>query len=366
MAKHWRWFVVAGLICLTALYTIIRAYQSIPQPQPAEAQKPPTPAPAPAPARPLEKRALTLAPLQLDFGEVALGKTQYATVQVSNALDRPVQVYRVLSECVCIAGEVDPAVLHPKGSSTLTVSFTGIPGKRAYQGHVSLITDETGPSRYEVDVKGRILQDFIVENETLLFGRVERNVERILTTTVRRKEGKPFEIREVRTARPEFQFTWKPLEEGRKDAWKLTIAAKGAIAGTFVDEVSVVTDQPLEASPLITLHFEVEGDVSCTPAVALAGVSSATGKAEGFETVLRAKAGGKLEIQSVRESRDLAVDFASEDLPDGATRLKIQITADIPPGAPFGELLITTNKQSEPVRLPYRINLPPPPGSKNP
>jgi hypothetical protein len=301
---------------------------------------------------------LRFSPETLEFGEIALGEKKTLSVSVENPGKRPVAVLRTLFSCACLGGGMERSTLDPGETGTLNVTFTGVPGRRSYSTTVSIITDEPGACRYEVGIRGQVELEFTLDPEALAFGTLELNEERTLETVVRRRDGRSFEIREIPSPRPEFSFAWKPVEEGKGTAYRITAKGRGLRAASLVESATVVTDRGAQHSPQILLSLEAQGNIRCAPSVAVLRVAS-DGTLPSVETVLKHKEGKPLKVESVRESRELPVRFELGTESGGGERVRIHLEKGIPSGAPFGEFLITVAEEPEPIRLPYRIELSP-------
>ena len=342
MSPKARWIVAAGLLIVVAAAILARSGKS-------GGWKPPESDLSREDASKLPSRVLKFLPESLDFGEILTGQKKTLTLGVHNPGSRAVTIFRVIFSCTCMSGGVEQLVVPPGEGARIPVSFTGLPGKRIWSAFASVITDEPGASKYEIALLGKVQRDFVVDPEILVFGQVEREKTRAMTATVRRRDGSEFAIREVKAARPEFTFTWKPDGEGKAASYELTATAKALVAGSLAETVRVVTDPGLDGSTLIVVTLEVHSEVTCTPPVV-----NGTG-ATSFETILRHKTGAAIQVENVKESRDVPIAFATTSAEDNGLRLMITFQEGLPVGPPLGEFLINVTGEQEPVRLPYRV-----------
>jgi hypothetical protein len=104
------------------------------------------------------------------------------------------------------------------------------------------------------------------------------------------------------------------------------------------------------------LSLDVEGGVAFTPTLAVSRVSG-DGRLPAFQVVLSPKQGAKVVLESIRDSQERPIEFASEDATAGALKLKVGFKAGVPVGAPYGEFLIQVVGEQEPIHLPYRIEM---------
>jgi hypothetical protein len=261
---------------------------------------------------------------------------------------------------------MDTGMIPARQAANLSITFTGLPGRREYATFASVVTDEVGPSKYDLPVKGKIRQDFVLEPETLLFGKVKKGDARVLETTVRRRDGAAFSLKEVRCPRAEFASSWKEVEAGKQNLYRIKVDFKAVRSGNLTEVATLLTDAPPEVSPQLTLSADVESEFAVEPQIALARIG-VDGKVEGFEIVIRHLNGGSVQIESVREGRSLPVEFIVQEKGASHSKVRIRLTEDLPSGAPFGEFLITTSGHSdEPIHLPYRIETPPSKSPGNP
>jgi hypothetical protein len=300
-------------------------------------------------------QVLRITPNVLDFGEVVLGQQKTLTVAVENKGKKPVTVYKVVFSCPCLGGAMEKPVVPPGQVVNLNISFTGLPGKRSYHTTAGVITDEEGPSRYDVTVDGRIQQDFILEPETVVFGKLQKDATASVDSVVRRRDGTPFTIKQIKSPRAEFTFASRPETPGSTSAYRITTTARALRPGVLTESATVVTGEfSADVSPVLTLSLEVEGDFACTPPIALAAVGP-DGRLGALETTIRHRSGAKVSVQGVAEGQERKVEYEAQPQADGSAKVSVRFKSDFPSGAPFGEFLITVDGQAEPLHLPYRL-----------
>lgn len=351
MTTKVRWTAVAILLAALTVGVVWMNRGADPVPPPRIPDAPP--------ADPVQSRqVLKMTPASVDFGEIVLGEKKTLSVQVENTGTRPVLVYQVVLSCPCMTASMESMTIAPGQATKLNLVFSGLPGKRSYRTAASVITDESGPCRYDVVVEGRIQQDFITEPETLTFGVLEKDATATLDAVVRRRDGKAFTIKDIKSPRAEFSFVSEPAPGPKDSAYRITATAKALRPGTVTDTATVVTEEySADVSPQLTLSVEVRGDFVCTPPIAVVGIGT-DGKPSPFETVIGHRSGGKVKVEQVKEGQERTIDFTQEQRGDGSCVLKIQFKDAFPAGAPFGEFLIVVDGQPEPLHLPYRIHAP--------
>ena len=199
MSMKIRWTVFGVIVLSAAVYAL--------WPQEKKGAPQTSAPPAPQPAGRASQPALLLTPATLDFGTVPVGATRSAEVVVTNASPVPVTVYRVSGSCECIGGEVEPRTIPAGKRATTRITFTGVTGKGTYSGAAYLVTDESGPCRYDIPVRGVVLEDLMIEPSLLAFGTLSRKAVVFREARLRHKDGKPFQVTKILGAGDPFEVT---------------------------------------------------------------------------------------------------------------------------------------------------------------
>jgi hypothetical protein len=317
----------------------------------------PSKAVAPSVIRPEPQRgepAFRLTPATLDFGAVPVGTTRSAELTVTNTSANPVTVYRVSGSCECIGGEIEPKVLPPGTSARARIRFTGVPGKGTYTGSASLVTDESGPCKYEIPVRGIVLEELMIEPSVLSFGMMPRKAVVFREARLRHKDGKPFEIKEVTGVSDPFEVTVSKSPGAQDGGYVIQGKMMGLRPGHLTRQVTLVTD--CAAMPTVTLNLkgEVESDFRITPKIAAAKQGSGE-VFPTYEVVVENTKKEPFRVRSVRDSRNTSLEYKAGDLDDSRRTLRIKLT-DVPKEAvPVGDFLISVDREEEPLHLPYRV-----------
>jgi hypothetical protein len=283
--------------------------------------------------------------------------THSAELTVTNASAETVAVYRVSGSCECIAGEIEPKVIPPGHTAKAQVTFIGITGKGSYSGTAYLVTDEPGPCRYEIPIRGMVQEDLMIEPSVLKFGILSRNAIAFRDARLRRKDGKPILVKEVLGVGDPFEVTVSHSQDPAGGGYEIKAKMVGTRPGHFARQATLVTDCPTMPKVALALQGEVETDFRITPPIAAAKRVSETAFPS-FEVVIENTKKESFKVRSVREGRNTPLEFTAGDLDGSRRTLAIRLT-DVPKdGAPVGELLISVDREEEPLHLPYRVEEP--------
>ena len=340
-----RWGIGALLISAAAGYALWAGNRTgVPVGVPAESPKPSGSA----------SMALTISPGSVDCGALKPGETREKTLSVQNRGRAPVTVYRIGASCDCMAGEMDDKVLVPGKTYPLKIRYTGVSGRGDYSGMVSLITDESGPCRYDVPVTGQVIENLFLEPGVLNFGQMAKGSQKTLETRLKHRAGTPFTITEARPDQAMAEVRWTP-ENSKSAEFKLAIEVKASTPGLFRITVGVKSDCADVPQLFLTLTGEVESELRCTPNSATLSLES-SGRPLPLEFTIEHAKGESFKVKTIQESHGLPVEFTPSQT--GPSRSKVSITLKELPqdGPPLGEFLITTDAQNEPLHIPYRID----------
>ncbi len=302
-----------------------------------------------------DRRALRLDVPSVDFGEVSIDESRQRVVQVTNESSAPVTVLKEVTSCGCLRAEMRGARIREGETQELVLTFTGVPGPRSYKTSILLVTDESGPCRYEVEILARVKLEVTASPEAFAFGRLRKGDTRSLVMEIKHVAGQAFAIKEIKTGRPEFSFKWSPLEGG--NGYRVQADARVLKPGLVSDRAIVVTEPVYGVNPELLLSLEAVGEVDCLPPVAESRVGS-DGRIQPFALVLERASDGPLDVKTVNESRGLKVAFTSEAQTGRTRKLSITLVDGFPAGPPIGEFLVETTAEVDPVTVPYRIEWP--------
>jgi len=305
---------------------------------------------------PTATRSLKLEQESVDFGVLPIGETRSLGVLVSNPGRRPVRVLQVTSECVCVKGRVDSSMIDPGAKVELTVQFRAIPGKSTYRSSVSMITDEEGPSRYDVAVAAKVSQEYVLEPEMLDFGRIPKGGVSRKEVRITRQDGATFSISSVAPSRPDLSWTWRPIDSGPKPGFVIEAAARGDRAGARAEAVKIETSTAPESGAVLQVALEVESSFVCSPATVSASYGP-DGHPGGFETVIRGKEGQEVKVESVQDTWGTSLEFDARPSKNSECALTIKLTGELAPDRHLGSFQVKVKGEDQPLSLPYRVEL---------
>ncbi|HYF49619.1 MAG TPA: DUF1573 domain-containing protein [Planctomycetota bacterium] len=309
------------------------------------------------PQTPGAQSALKCKPFAVEFGEVPLGERRTATVQITNTSGAAITVLEIHPSCGCVHGRLEKTKIEPGQSAPMEVGFHADQGKRVGNLTLTLATDEAGHPRVVVPIMGKTRQEFTIEPALLRFGKLQKNEVKTVSAAFVRVDGKPFQIERVQTQNKDVEFEWEPIPG--VSGYTLKATAKGARAGQFTEAAAIFTDHPTQKVISLPLVLDVAPEIVCTPSDVRADQLSDKSVAP-FETVVKRQTAGRLEIESIKDSADIPMTFSAERINEASVRLKLQLKGAYPQRIPFGQFLIKTNCDAEPVPLPYRVIMPVP------
>jgi hypothetical protein len=346
MTTKIRWAAFAVLVLASVTYALWPMAKGLTRPAPPVAQEN---------IRPSKVPALRITPPAVDFGTLPVGKTCTLAVQVENLSSQAITVYRVSGSCECISGEIREHNIPPGRSVSAELRFTGLPGRGSYSGSAVLVTDEAGPSKYEIGVRGIVEEDLSLEPKILQFGSLSKNATTFREARLRHREGRPFSIKSIDGARGGCEVTFSPAEAGGGGGYTIRALVRALRPGTFTHEFVIRTDCKSMPELRLTLAGEVESDYRCVPAIAALKPSTEGGVAS-CEVVIEKSKAEPFRIRSVRESRNLPIQFSVAEVDPERRKVTIQLTEPPGEGVQLGEFLILIDAEDEPLHVPYRLD----------
>jgi hypothetical protein len=210
-------------------------------------------------------------------------------------------------------------------------------------------------------VEGRTRVEFLTEPSVLNFGKLQKNERQTLATKLISTDGKPFSINTVLHKNKEFSFSWKPLSEAthgsdNRSGYEIIVTAQGTRPVQWTETALVMVEHPRVKSVSFSVLLEIAPDVTFTPSNIKADQNEDKTVVP-FETVVKRLTAGRLEIESVKDSVGLPLKYTTEQIDDTSVRLKIQFSGIYPQRIPFGQFLVKTNTDEEPLPLPYQVRM---------
>ena len=347
-----KWMALGSLSIVVVIYasTGLRATPRMPQEVPPPKRSEPG-------ARQAKSKSLQLSSALLDMGEVKVGETRFATAAVENMGNESVSIQRISPSCDCMNGEADVKVILPGRTSALKVGFTGTPGRRSYVGTISIISDESGPSRYDIQVRATVIQDVMVSPEIVDFGTADKKAIVVREVVVRHRDHRYFQLNSVWSGREELKFSWAPLEEASGGGYKIRCELTATHSGILTDTMRIETNDPICPTVEAYLRAKVESELVCSPPN-VEGKVDPDPKSCRFEASIGSKAHRSVQIESVREGQGRSLEFSKANMEDGGQKLEIILKESPPSGILLGEFLVTVKGEPDPLILPYRVEAP--------
>ena len=296
-----------------------------------------------------------------EFGDVPVNESRSMTIQVSNPSAVPITISDLRPSCGCLQASAPELVVQPGKSIPLMLKIAALPGKRNDILRLQFMTDEhkQDPNAYKynicmLEVHIHVKEEIVVEPNVLNFEQLEKSAAKTLETMVRSADGKPFKIKTIACARPEFTFKWEPLENGA--AYKIRATLQSTKGGMTAENAGVVTDREMNGTSPLYLSGTIKPDLNCKPTLVLSQADEQRMVAA-FTTVMQRTSPGRLEITGVAEAnQNLPLDFEVNRLDESSCRLTIKFKSPYPIREPFGQFLIKTNVEEEAFRLGFRVN----------
>jgi hypothetical protein len=353
--RDWRWIVLGAVLGLAVAY-VLWGRRSPAAPTIADTQAAPTePAQKAAPLQPTGITSrLKLTPAELDLGEVLVNEERTVDVVIENPHDRPVAIKDLHGSCSCTQPTLTAPLIAPGGRETLHVIYIGLFGRQADVVSVFFTTTEVGAPQVRLEVHAHVKQEFSLEPETLQFDRLAKGESKTLEAVVRQLEGQPFKIENIVSSGPQFSFQWTPVADGGDAAYKIAVTATGTKSGAASDTAGILTDHPRIKRIPMSLAVSVSFDVACNPRQLVVSAGE-DGRAPPFEALLKRTTPGKLEVLTVTETRKLALTYETTRVDDTTVQISIRLTQPAPRRAPYGQFLIQTNADDEPLPVAYRV-----------
>ena len=358
-----RWIAIAAVLGLCVAYALWggrAATQPAPDitapiaPDPKNKIIDPNAPPTVTPPLAAPTSALKMTPETVDFGDVKVTEHKEVVVQVMNSGKELIKIDDVKGSCGCLKVDMPDRSIEPGKSATLKLGFTGQSGKRPESYSVSVITNEEGRPKVILPVKGKVIQTFIVDPVTLYFEDGAKGVAKTQETVITRVDGKPFNIKAVSAQHKELSFKWEPVAGSNASAYKIFVTLTGIEPCSFTEGAAILTDHPTVPAMPIHIGARVTGDVVSTTQV-LTAVQGMDTRVAPFETVIKRVTPGPLEIKSIEESDKRPIEVTQTRIDESSIRVKVTLTSEFPDKTPFGDFVIYSNVEAQPLRVPYRV-----------
>lgn len=296
-------------------------------------------------------------PPSLAFGNVSVGEKKEQTVNIINTSNKTVHLVYARGSCTCMKPELPAQDLEPGKSTPMKVGFSGLPGKRPESYHVEVGLAEADMPAF-VDVSGKVLQIFEVDPEKLLFGKMKKGSTQTIVATIKKVDGKPFNILNAVATLKDIDLSMPEEVPGsNKSAYRLKVTIKAFRATRLFEQLSVLTDALSDrtaATVPLYIYAEVEGDAICLDEHLDTDFDD-QGKLKPFQATIKRLTPGPLIVESVADSEGGAMTFNVEIIDASSVKVSMQMNTDTRHKKPFGELRIKTNVEPEPIHVPYAL-----------
>ena len=308
---------------------------------------------------------LNVTPLELDMPEVPVWESVTTSIAVENPTDKAITIKNLHPNCGCLDVKMPVTLIAPGKSEAISAKYVGqfgIPSKTVM---ILFNTDEDNAAETKIKLHLKTKQEFTVAPTIVQFGRVNKGESKALDVVIKSVDGKPFTVQQVRGPSKEFVCSFAAVDGSDGAVWKATVTVTGIKGGHLSQTATFVTDRPARGIVPVNLAAEVASDVVCAPdsVTALAGADNVVAP---FEVIVRRTTPGKLEIQRVTESRQLALEYAVKQTDDSSAQVTIRLKEPFAQRAPLGQFVIQTNAEENALHLPYRISRGQPAGEQKP
>jgi hypothetical protein len=364
-----RWALLAVLVvALTATATVV--VQSLPADSSvALGPKFPVPPPESNGKRP---RAVVDEDLTYKFGTRAQHTKFEKDWVIKNRGDAPLHLRLEAPPCSCtVAGFQDKdrlpsgsKVVPPKEETTIHFTWETRENSGTYHKTATILTDDPERPKLEFSALGEVHPAVVVYPDRVInFIEVSTDEEVHSASIAVYSQDKPdMKITRLASSKPTLivaeqePMTKEQCESLKvKAGWRITVKVKrGFPLATFLEELVIGTDHPLEPELKLTVTGKVVGPISVVPErVRLFNISGSRGGTRDVTLLVRGHRATKFEV--VRKPEKFKVEIAPGD--NSSKPGKYGMTVTVPPGTPPGTvddliILKTDHPQAEELRIP--------------
>ena len=290
-----------------------------------------------------------------DFGVVARGAKTEFRFKFRNLYKEDLHVESVRSSCGCTIPSVTKRDLKTWDESEVLAEFN----TRQYYGDrsatVTVTFDKPFRAQVQLNVKGKIRGDVVVEPGKVDFGDIEagRGAERKLAVSYAGRDT--WKLVDVKSANPYLSVVKKETGRGGgKVSYDLTVQlTREAPSGFINDQLYLVTNDPKNSDLPIEVVGHVRADVIVKPDQIYLG-SLRTGQRKPLNLTVT----GKRELMITKiECDDDCFHVERPRTAKKAQLIQVTFTARDEPGKHSGTITIYTNQGSEPLKVPYFVQV---------
>jgi hypothetical protein len=292
--------------------------------------------------------------LEVDFGAVAKGAEVKQYLKLRNLYQEDIQITSAQTSCACFrASVVDNVNVIPSGKTAqieLGINTLNYQRKRDATLTVHLYEPLRGSSaEVRIPLKAYIRVDVVCTPGAVQFGTIDVGAGARQLVKVAYAGRNDWKIAAVKSSNPHIAAEAKEVSRGNGTVtYELAVDVQpDAPAGVIRDQLTLITDDPVNQQVPLLMHGQIESEITITPAVLDFGELH-PGETKTKTLVVR----GRQPIAIERIEREKADEAFRVRLPDGAKPVHaLPITLVAPETAgPFDEeFTITITGRSEPV-----------------
>lgn len=292
--------------------------------------------------------------LEVDFGAVAKGADVKQRLKLRNIYQEDIQITSAQSSCACFrAAVVDNATVIPSGKTVeIEIGINTLNYQRKRDATLTVqLYEPTKRTSAEVRIplKAYIRVDVVCTPGACNFGNVDLGTGAKQLVKIAYAGRNDWQIQNVKSSNPHLETELKEISRGNGLVnYELMVALKpDSPAGPVRDQLTLITDDPVNQQVPLLVHGLVEADITLTPDVLAFGTLT-PGQSKTMNLVVRAKK--PITIEKIE--REKSDESFRVRLPQDARPVHVLPITFIVPNDPgtFDELFtITIGGRSEPL-----------------
>ncbi|MBI2930317.1 MAG: DUF1573 domain-containing protein [Planctomycetes bacterium] len=331
---------------------LIAGCERAPQgPAPTPAPKPPQPKPVPTGKDPKVVFEMTTH----DFGALTEGAERTTVFRFRNAGVSTLKIEQVRPTCGCTAILLTSDTIEPNAAGEIKVTFLSARFKGQVRKEIYVDTNDPYSSTVALTVMAQVDPIFVVEPETVVFGKVRIGHSVSREVIVRDRQGKPFTLLGVFCEEPAVTAVFAPVLESGGAAYRVTVSLAGnAPARAIVKPLTFHTDRPKDlADKTLWVSAEVTADVMLHPRLVYFGYVK---RGETTSRTIEVSNIGdhRVEIERIEFQGASALLYEIKTLEEGRRfQVVLRVGKDQRPGRFSGTMLVHVSGQAAPLSLSY-------------
>ncbi len=283
-----------------------------------------------------------------DFGTADSSETIEHTFVIKNTGTLTLEITRVQPACGCTVANVSEKSVPPGGESHLTTRLS-LQGRSGGQ-HKTILIESNDPTQpqFMLALRGEVGVAINVQPQQIMMPRVQIGTQPSAEVLLTSGDGNPFQITSVEASPDALSAEAAPGGDGK--AYRLNIALKTPIEGSFNGTVTVRTDHPKKPTIEIPVYFMVSRETIVAPRE-LSFDKPGTDPVSRF-ILVRSADGTAIELDGV-EAPNPGVELKTE--PFGSNGLRIQVNNLIPSADLNGRVIRIHVRGGNIIDVPIRI-----------